>query len=197
MIIVYSLLCTLLQPVWRHLGFLFIAHIGSDSACKKNIFWVRLTLPPIFPLSFAFLSHYPKSTMGESKPDYAVVIDQEPENNQSQQNTVVAPSGFKLSPGTRAVLPIASYCFASILMTVTNKYVLSGYDFNMNFLLLTIQVSCNIWVNYVQCISCFMVRIWSLFCYCNHSSFSTLSSSVILIKMRLANGCPSLPRSSL
>lgn len=39
----------------------------------------------------------------------------------------------------RAVLPIASYCFASILMTVTNKYVLSGYDFNMNFLLLTIQ----------------------------------------------------------
>jgi GDP-mannose transporter len=25
-------------------------------------------------------------------------------------------------------------------MTVTNKYVLSGYDFNMNFLLLTIQV---------------------------------------------------------
>ncbi|KAK4512492.1 uncharacterized protein ATC70_003193 [Mucor velutinosus] len=77
--------------------------------------------------------------MGESKPDYTVVIDQEPENNQSQQNTVVAPSGFKLSPGMRAVLPIASYCFASILMTVTNKYVLSGYDFNMNFLLLTIQ----------------------------------------------------------
>ncbi|KAL0137874.1 hypothetical protein V8B55DRAFT_1532851 [Mucor lusitanicus] len=60
--------------------------------------------------------------MGESKPDYAVVIDQEPEGNQSQQNTVVAPSGFKLSPGMRAVLPIASYCFASILMTVTNKY---------------------------------------------------------------------------
>ncbi|CAG8454566.1 4316_t:CDS:2 [Ambispora leptoticha] len=36
-------------------------------------------------------------------------------------------------------LPILSYCGASILMTVTNKYVLSGYDFNMNFLLLTIQ----------------------------------------------------------
>lgn len=76
--------------------------------------------------------------MGESKPDYTVVIDKEPENN--QQHTIVAPSGFKLSPAARAVLPIASYCCASILMTVTNKYVLSGYDFNMNFLLLTIQV---------------------------------------------------------
>jgi GDP-mannose transporter len=78
--------------------------------------------------------------MGESKPDYTVVIDQEPENNQQQQHTIVAPSGLKLSPAARAVLPIASYCCASILMTVTNKYVLSGYDFNMNFLLLTIQV---------------------------------------------------------
>lgn len=80
--------------------------------------------------------------MGENrtKADYSVVIDQEPEDNQ-QQNTVVAASVFKLSPGMRAALPIASYCFASILMTVTNKYVLSGYEFNMNFLLLTIQVS--------------------------------------------------------
>ncbi|OAD67442.1 hypothetical protein PHYBLDRAFT_75134 [Phycomyces blakesleeanus NRRL 1555(-)] len=31
------------------------------------------------------------------------------------------------------------YCFASILMTVTNKYVLSGFEFNMNFLLLSVQ----------------------------------------------------------
>ncbi|KAI8339321.1 hypothetical protein BD560DRAFT_377757 [Blakeslea trispora] len=77
--------------------------------------------------------------MGETKPDYSVVIDQEPEQQTKQQNTVVAPSGIKLSPGMRAILPIASYCGASILMTVTNKYVLSGYDFNMNFLLLTIQ----------------------------------------------------------
>lgn len=82
--------------------------------------------------------------MGETKTkaDYAVVIDQEPEGSQpQQQNTVVSASIVKLSPGMRAALPIASYCFASIIMTVTNKYVLSGYDFNMNFLLLTIQVS--------------------------------------------------------
>ncbi|KAI8890247.1 UDP-galactose transporter [Backusella circina FSU 941] len=72
--------------------------------------------------------------MSESKHEYKVVIDQEPE-----ETTIVAPSIITLSPTMRAALPIASYCCASILMTVTNKYVLSGYDFNMNFLLLTIQ----------------------------------------------------------
>lgn len=37
-------------------------------------------------------------------------------------------------------IAIASYCGASILMTVTNKYVLSGYSFNLNFFLLIVQV---------------------------------------------------------
>ncbi|GAA5810876.1 GDP-mannose transporter into the lumen of the Golgi [Mucor flavus] len=77
--------------------------------------------------------------MGETKPDYKVVIDQDLDNNGSSNQTVVGSSRLTLSPGMRAILPIASYCCASILMTVTNKFVLSGYDFNMNFLLLTIQ----------------------------------------------------------
>jgi GDP-mannose transporter len=38
------------------------------------------------------------------------------------------------------VLPILAYCGSSILMTVTNKYVLSGLDFNLNFFLLCVQV---------------------------------------------------------
>ena len=38
------------------------------------------------------------------------------------------------------ILPILSYCGSSILMTVTNKYVLSGFGFNLNFFLLCIQV---------------------------------------------------------
>jgi GDP-mannose transporter len=38
------------------------------------------------------------------------------------------------------VLAILSYCGSSILMTVTNKYVLSGVDFNLNFFLLAVQV---------------------------------------------------------
>lgn len=38
------------------------------------------------------------------------------------------------------VFPILSYCGSSILMTVTNKYVLSGFGFNLNFFLLAVQV---------------------------------------------------------
>lgn len=38
------------------------------------------------------------------------------------------------------VAAILAYCGSSILMTVTNKYVLSGVDFNLNFFLLAVQV---------------------------------------------------------
>ncbi|EPS41189.1 hypothetical protein H072_4926 [Dactylellina haptotyla CBS 200.50] len=41
--------------------------------------------------------------------------------------------------GNQGAVAIASYCGASILMTVTNKYVLSGYHFNLNFFLLIVQ----------------------------------------------------------
>jgi GDP-mannose transporter len=38
------------------------------------------------------------------------------------------------------IAAILAYCGSSILMTVTNKYVLSGVDFNLNFFLLCVQV---------------------------------------------------------
>ena len=38
------------------------------------------------------------------------------------------------------IVPILSYCVSSILMTVTNKFVLSGLDFNLNFFLICVQV---------------------------------------------------------
>jgi len=38
-----------------------------------------------------------------------------------------------------AIPPVISYCGASILMTVVNKYVVSGAHFSMNFLLLALQ----------------------------------------------------------
>jgi len=44
------------------------------------------------------------------------------------------------SPPAGPSMAILSYCIASILMTLTNKYVLSGIDFNLNFMLLAIQV---------------------------------------------------------
>ncbi|KAF9922319.1 GDP-mannose transporter into the lumen of the Golgi [Linnemannia zychae] len=40
-----------------------------------------------------------------------------------------------------APVSILAYCASSILMTVTNKMVLSHFDFHMNFLLLTIQTT--------------------------------------------------------
>jgi len=43
------------------------------------------------------------------------------------------------SPPAGPSMAILSYCIASILMTLTNKYVLSGIDFNLNFMLLAIQ----------------------------------------------------------
>ena len=39
------------------------------------------------------------------------------------------------------IFPVLSYCGSSILMTVTNKFVLSGTGFNLNFFLLCVQVS--------------------------------------------------------
>lgn len=53
-----------------------------------------------------------------------------------QSTRPLAPSSLNNSPA----LPVLAYCGSSILMTVMNKYVLSGLDFNLNFLLLMVQV---------------------------------------------------------
>lgn len=48
--------------------------------------------------------------------------------------------GGSTSVTENPVAAILAYCGSSILMTVTNKYVLSGVDFNLNFFLLCVQV---------------------------------------------------------
>lgn len=48
-----------------------------------------------------------------------------------------APTG---AVANNPVFPVLSYCASSILMTVTNKFVLSGLGFNLNFFLLCVQV---------------------------------------------------------
>lgn len=87
--------------------------------------------------------------MSDGKGDYKV-LSNEPDVTAEDvrisvpgvnQSSIVAPKRFTLPPAARASVPILSYCFASILMTVTNKYVVSGRDFNMNFMLLAIQAS--------------------------------------------------------
>ncbi|KAI5297001.1 GDP-mannose transporter into the lumen of the Golgi [Ascosphaera atra] len=80
-----------------------------------------------------------------NKKDDAYVIDVEKDKPSSDRR----PSPPRSSPSsashhggsqhTSSALPILSYCGSSILMTVANKYVLSGLNFNMNFLLLCVQ----------------------------------------------------------
>ncbi|KAJ5911000.1 GDP-mannose transporter [Penicillium subrubescens] len=50
-----------------------------------------------------------------------------------------AASSPASSISNNPALPVLAYCGSSILMTVMNKYVLSGLDFNLNFLLLMVQ----------------------------------------------------------
>lgn len=49
-------------------------------------------------------------------------------------------SSSSSSLSNNAALPVLAYCGSSIMMTVMNKYVLSGLDFNLNFFLLLVQV---------------------------------------------------------
>lgn len=51
------------------------------------------------------------------------------------------PHATASSLSSNPIFPVLSYCASSILMTVTNKYVLSGYGFNLSFFLLCVQVS--------------------------------------------------------
>ncbi|KAK7207088.1 hypothetical protein BZA70DRAFT_3986 [Myxozyma melibiosi] len=71
--------------------------------------------------------------MDKEKNDYAVELpDSAPGSRGSKPKAVVAVVNSPL-------ISIFSYCGASILMTTTNKYVLSGYSFNLNFFLLMVQ----------------------------------------------------------
>ncbi|THH02687.1 hypothetical protein EW026_g223 [Hermanssonia centrifuga] len=70
---------------------------------------------------------------------------QEPEEDVVEMKKAIA-TGTKEAPTVSALPPIVCYCVASILMTVVNKFVVSGSNFNMNFLLLCIQST--------VCVSC-------------------------------------------
>jgi len=68
-----------------------------------------------------------------------------------EMKKAIATGNAKETPAPSSIPPIICYCFASILMTVVNKFVVSGQGFNMNFLLLGIQS--------IVCVSCvFLVK---------------------------------------
>lgn len=81
--------------------------------------------------------------MAETKKtdDYVVEmdkLDQSSRNFRSPVTPQARPSTSNLAGNP--ILPVLAYCGSSILMTVMNKYVLSGLDFNLNFFLLCVQV---------------------------------------------------------
>ena len=79
----------------------------------------------------------------KKRDDYAIDMPQSKESS----FRVPSPSMRSSPPRPLAavtenpMLAVLGYCGSSILMTVTNKYVLSGVDYNLNFLLLCVQVN--------------------------------------------------------
>lgn len=61
---------------------------------------------------------------------------QRPTSQHSERNPPPPASGLSNSPSAS----ILGYCLASISMTVVNKYIVSGSDWNLMFLYLAIQV---------------------------------------------------------
>lgn len=79
--------------------------------------------------------------------------------------------------------PVLAYCGSSIMMTVMNKYVLSGLDFNLNFLLLCVQVCggfCSLDPRRIANTN----SLWSALLQFKHASPWVLSPSVISTPMR-------------
>ncbi|KAJ7074903.1 hypothetical protein B0H15DRAFT_868505 [Mycena belliarum] len=68
--------------------------------------------------------------------------------DEAELKKALATGAVKQAPMS-AVPPIACYCIASILMTLINKFVVSGANFSMNFLLLCIQS--------MVCVSCVLI----------------------------------------
>ncbi|CAK5273870.1 unnamed protein product, partial [Mycena citricolor] len=66
----------------------------------------------------------------------------------AEMKKALATGGVKEAKGS-PIPPILCYCVASIMMTLVNKFVVSGAQFSMNFLLLCIQS--------IVCVSCVMV----------------------------------------
>lgn len=127
----------------------------------------------------------------KKRDDYTVEMGERNGNNfqrpisPPRHNT--APS---VSMANNPILPVLSYCVSSILMTVTNKFVLSGTGFNLNFFLLCVQVRQPVWCWGARRALTFgtfsPLSVWLLF---RCASLRESSPIEILIRMRRGNVC--------
>ena len=99
-----------------------------------------------FTESYAVSS--PISIMADVKKrdDYTIEMADRGGNDFEPPKLSRPPAPPLASVANNPIFPILSYCGSSILMTVCNKYVLSGLDFNLNFFLLVVQVCAIMWV---------------------------------------------------
>ena len=84
------------------------------------------------------------STEEKKRDDFTLDID---DSESSSSHRLLSPVRTMSSPRPSAqsvtnspMAAILSYCVSSILMTCTNKYILGGLDYNLNFFLLCVQV---------------------------------------------------------
>jgi len=74
----------------------------------------------------------------KKRDDYSIEM---PEISNRAPSPLMRPAPRPLPSITEnPTLAVVGYCASSILMTLTNKYVLSGLDYNLNFFLLCVQV---------------------------------------------------------
>jgi GDP-mannose transporter len=78
---------------------------------------------------------------GRKKDDFAIELGDRRGDTFDAPPRSAAQPVTHISTSHQGLVSILSYCASSILMTTTNKYVLSGLDYNLNFLLLAVQVS--------------------------------------------------------
>lgn len=89
------------------------------------------------------LSLHPTMADDKKRDDFTIDMNErngKPYDSPSSPRHVPQAAAPLAAVANNPVLPILSYCTSSILMTVTNKFVLSGFGFNLNFFLLCVQV---------------------------------------------------------
>lgn len=76
----------------------------------------------------------------KKRDDFTIEMGERNGNNFQRPISPPRHNAAQSGVGNNPIFPVLSYCASSILMTVTNKFVLSGLGFNLNFFLLCVQV---------------------------------------------------------
>lgn len=135
------------QPSCARRLYKITTFIGVASSLGRNGPWKSPSplassptpLHPLTPPSIPAMSD-------DKKRDYAVELGDRQPNGHYDAPPRPPPPTMQQSPVAIAkvadnpLISILTYCGSSILMTVANKYVVSGTNFNLNFFLLFIQV---------------------------------------------------------